>query len=77
MILKDTLRLVGLGVVVGLSVAWLEANTIRAFLFRVQPMDPATLVSTTALIVVLAVAITLRPALAAGRVDLARLIREE
>jgi putative ABC transport system permease protein len=77
LILKDTLRLVGIGVVVGLSVAWLEANTIRAFLFRVQPLDPATLLSTTALIVVLAVAITLRPALAAGRVDLARLIREE
>lgn len=77
LIVKDTLRLVGLGVVVGLSVAWLEANTIRAFLFRVHPMDPATLVSTTTVIVVLAVAITLRPALAAGRVDLARLIREE
>lgn len=77
MVLRETTRLIGVGLVVGLGLAWIEAATIRAFLFRVQPLDPVTLASVAAIILTLALAVSLRPALAAARVDLSRVLREE
>jgi ABC-type lipoprotein release transport system permease subunit len=50
---------------------------IRAFLFRVQPLDPATLAVVAVLILLLATAISLRPAFRAARVDLAEVLRSE
>jgi predicted permease len=76
-VLKETCGLVGLGIVIGLGMAWLGAGTIRAFLFRVQPLDPVTLVSVAASIMVLTLAVTLRPAVDAARVDLAEVLRQE
>lgn len=53
------------------------ASTIRAFLFRVQPLDPVTLGSVAAVMLLLSVAVSLRPALRAARVDLASVLRVE
>jgi len=76
-VLAETGRLVGLGLVAGFALAWLGANTIRAFLFQVQPFDAPTLVGVCVLILALAAAVTLRPALRAARVDLASVLRDQ
>jgi predicted lysophospholipase L1 biosynthesis ABC-type transport system permease subunit len=76
LLLADTVKLVGLGLVIGLSLAWLGASTIRAFLFKVQPLDPATLSVAALLILALALSISLKPVLRTAGVDVARVIRE-
>jgi hypothetical protein len=76
-VLAETGRLIGLGVAAGLLLAWMGAGLIRAFLFRVQPFDPATLVAVPALILLLALAVSLRPAWHAASVDLGRILRDE
>lgn len=76
-ILAETGRLVGVGLAVGLVLAWMEAGTVRAFLFRVQPLDPLTLAVVAGTILTLTAAVTLRPAITAARVDLARVLRDE
>ena len=43
LVLRESVVLVGIGLGVGLLLSYLGANVIRAFLFRVQPLDPATL----------------------------------
>jgi putative ABC transport system permease protein len=77
LVLRETVHLVGLGLLAGLGLAWLGAGTIRAFLFQVEPLDVATLASVSGLILTLALGVSLRPAIRAGRVELARLLRED
>ena len=77
LVLLETLRLVGAGVISGLALAWLGAGTIRAFLFRVEPLDILTLSAVALSIVALALLVSLRPALSAARVDLAHVLRDE
>ncbi|MEX2660615.1 MAG: FtsX-like permease family protein, partial [Vicinamibacterales bacterium] len=76
-VLAETGRLIGIGIVAGLGLAWLAAGTIRAFLFQVQPLDPITLGGASALILVLTLAVSLRAALRVARVDLAQVLRHE
>jgi putative ABC transport system permease protein len=77
LLLWQTVRLISLGLLIGLGLAWLGASTIRAFLFQVTPFDPATLIGVSATILAMAIVVSVRPALTAMRVDLARLLREE
>jgi predicted permease len=77
MVLSETVRLVGLGIIAGLGLAWLGASTIRSFLFQVQPLDPATLGVVAASILLLALLVSLRAALRAARVDLAAVLKAE
>ncbi|MEZ5319060.1 MAG: ABC transporter permease [Vicinamibacterales bacterium] len=77
LLLADTFRLVGLGLALGFGLSWLGAGTIRAFLFQVEPFDPVVTGTVSVLIVVLAVLVSLRPAFAAARVDLATVLRED
>jgi predicted permease len=77
LLLTETFRLVGAGLLLGFALSWLGAGTIRAFLFQVEPFDPLVTGSVAAVIVALAVLVTLRPAMAAARVDLARVLRED
>ena len=76
LVLAETAKLVGIGLLVGLVLAWLGASTIRAFLFKVQPLDPATLSGAAFLILALALAVSLKPALRTAGVDVARVLRE-
>ena len=75
-VLRESAILVGVGLAVGLGVAWLGASTIRAFLFQIQPLDVATLATVAAMILVLALTVSLRPAINATRVDLAKLLKD-
>jgi ABC-type antimicrobial peptide transport system permease subunit len=77
LVLTQTVRLVGLGLLIGFGLAWIGAGTIRSFLFQVQPFDPTTLVAVSATILGLAVAVSLKPAIAAARMDVARVLRDE
>jgi putative ABC transport system permease protein len=77
LLLTDTIKLVGLGLLLGFVLSWLGAGMIRAFLFQVEPFDPFVTGSVAALIIVLALVVSLRPALAAARIDLARVLRQD
>jgi predicted permease len=76
-VLAETGRLIGLGLVAGLLLTWVGAGLIRAFLFRVQPFDAATLAGVSVLILLLALAVSLRPAWHAATVDLAHILKDE
>lgn len=76
-VLRDTARLVGVGLAAGLVLAVLGARLIRALLYRVEPLDPAVLGTVSAVIFGLALLVSLRPALEATRLDLTRSLREE
>lgn len=76
-VLGQTGRMVGIGLAAGLALSWMGASTIRAFLFRVEPLDPATLATVGAAILVVTLAVSLKPALRAARVDLSQVLREE
>jgi ABC-type antimicrobial peptide transport system permease subunit len=77
LLLVDTLRLVLAGLGLGVLLVWMGASTIRAFLYRVEPLDLVTLGTVSAAILALTLAVTLRPAAAASRVDLVRVLRED
>ena len=77
LLLSDTFRLVGAGLVLGFGLSWLGAGTIRAFLFQVEPFDPLVTAGAAATIAVVATVVSLRPALRVSRLDLARVLREE
>jgi predicted permease len=77
LVLRDTARLVGVGLIAGLGLAFAGARLIRSLLYQVAPLDPVVLVTAAALIFGLALLVSLRPALATTRVDLTRSLREE
>jgi putative ABC transport system permease protein len=76
LVLRDTARLVGIGLVAGLALAVAGARLIRSLLYQVEPLDPLVLATTAAAIFGLALLVSLRPALEAT-VDLTRSLREE
>jgi predicted permease len=77
LVLRDTARLVGIGLIAGLALAVAGARLIRSLLYQVEPLDPLVLVTTAAGIFALALLVSLRPAFEASRVDLTRSLREE
>ena len=56
---------------------WKLSATIRSFLFQVEPFDPLTLGTVATMILLLAVAVSLRAALRVARVDLAQVLRAQ
>jgi ABC-type antimicrobial peptide transport system permease subunit len=76
-VIAETGRLVGGGLAVGLGLAWLGANTVRAFLFQITPLDPLTLTAVASLIMALALIVSVRPAVRAARVDLGSVLKEQ
>ena len=76
-LLTDTVRLVGIGLVIGVGMSWLGAETIRSFLFQVEPLDPFVTGGVAGAIIALALVVSLRPAIATARVDLARVLRDD
>lgn len=76
-ILSETTRLVGIGILLGLGLVWMGSGMIRAFLFGIGPMDPATLFGASALVLVLVAAAGLKPVSSVMRMDVSRTLREE
>jgi len=69
MILSEGLVLLAIGVAAGMGAALLLTRLLKSLLFEVQPADPPTLVSVTALLIVVALVAILIPARRAFRVD--------
>jgi hypothetical protein len=76
-VLGETGRLVGLGLVVGVFIVWANAATIRAFLLKTEPLDLLSLAGTAGLILAVTAVVSLRPAIAASRVDIVRVLRDQ
>ncbi|HEX6995735.1 MAG TPA: FtsX-like permease family protein [Gammaproteobacteria bacterium] len=76
-VLRDTVRLVGIGLAAGIALALLGAKTIRGLLYQVEPLEPAVLASTASLILACALLVSLKPAVEAARLDLTRSLRDE
>ena len=77
LVLGGTLRLVGIGVVIGLVVAFVSTRWVRSLLFGLQPHDPLTIgLAVLALMAVAAIAVYL-PARRASRVDPMLSLRHE
>jgi predicted permease len=77
LVLADAARPVGIGLIAGFGLAVASARLIRSLLYQVRPLDPLVLVTTAAVIFAFALLVSLRPALAAPRLDLSRSLREE
>lgn len=75
-VVRETARLVGLGLAAGLALTWLAAGTVKALLFRIQPLDPLTLAAVAGSILTLAFIVSVRPALRAARVDVASMLKD-
>jgi predicted permease len=69
LILRSGLRLVGLGLVLGLGIAAGAARLIASLLYQVEPLNPLIYGSVAALLLVVAILACLLPSLRASRVD--------
>jgi putative ABC transport system permease protein len=77
LVVRESASLTGFGLCVGFLISWMGASTIRAFLLHIQPLDPFTLGATAALILLVSLGVSIRPALRAARLDLAQVLRSE
>jgi predicted permease len=69
MVVRGAMRVVFVGVVVGLAAAWFLARLLSWFLVAVQPRDPITLISVPLLLCGVALIATLVPARRASKVS--------
>jgi predicted permease len=76
MVLKEGLRLVAIGTVIGVVVAFFVGRSMNALLFGVPPTDPQTIALAVALCLATALLGCLRPAVRAARVDPMTALRE-
>jgi predicted permease len=76
-VLGTAMRWVGGGVVIGLAAALAMSRFLSSLLFGLDPVDPATLVVTTAALVLVAALAAYGPARRASRLDPVRALRYE
>jgi predicted permease len=76
-VLREAGLVAGSGLLAGIAIAWASLEPIRAFLFQVEPFDARSVATAAVLLVALIVAVSLKPARAAMRVDVARILAEE
>jgi predicted permease len=69
MVLRESMLLVGIGVAAGLAAAIAAGRFVAAFLFGLEPRDPATIAVATAVMIAVAALAGYLPARRASRVD--------
>jgi putative ABC transport system permease protein len=77
LVFGEGLRLIALGVLAGLAVAIALSRVLRAFLFEVEPTDPATLIAVGLLFIGVALLACWVPARRAAQVDPLEALRNE
>jgi predicted permease len=77
LVLRDSLRLVSLGLVLGLAASLFAARWISSQLFGLAPLDPGALSVAVLLMLAVAGAASYLPARAACRIDPTRALRQE
>jgi len=75
--LSQGLRVVAIGLVIGLAVAFVGTQLLSSLLYEVSPTDPLTFVVTSVIFAMVAFAATYVPARRAARLDPIRLLRQE
>ena len=76
-VLGEELRVIGLGVVVGVLLSLAGGRLLAALLFGVTPSDPAVLIAVSVGVLAAATIATMRPAWRATQVDPVWVLREE
>jgi putative ABC transport system permease protein len=77
LVLGEGARLVGLGAMLGLTLALATTQALRGLLFEVQPLDPVALAAALGLLMAVAGLALYIPMRQAGRVDPATMLRAE
>ena len=77
LVLRRGLALAAAGACAGLGISLAVARLIDGLLFAVSPADPWTLAGTSLLMMAVAVAASVAPALRATRIDPIRCLRQE
>jgi putative ABC transport system permease protein len=77
LVVRNGLRLVMIGLVIGLAGAFAATRTMQAMLFGVAPKDPLTFIAVPALLILTALVATWVPASYASRADPATALRTE
>lgn len=77
LVVRDTVRLVALGLTIGLVGGVGVGHTMRGLLYRTQPADPATMAGVATLLIVVALVATILPATRAARLDPVQALRSE
>ena len=77
LVVKDGLKLAGVGVGIGAAAAFWAGKFVKPLLFDVSARDPVIFVLVAALLVVVAVAASWVPALRASRVDPSEALRAD
>jgi predicted permease len=77
MILKDSLWMVGAGVLLGLPGAYAIGTTLKTALFRMEPLDPAIVALSFVTLTVIALLAAWIPARRASSIDPVRALQEE
>ena len=75
MVVRETLVVVGLGLLAGLLAAAAAGRLIQGLLFAVEPSDPATLGLVVLCVLGLGVVASIVPAVRASRLDPAKALR--
>jgi ABC-type antimicrobial peptide transport system permease subunit len=73
----DALRLIVVGLLVGIPLALLSATALRGVIFGVEPVDPPTLIAVAALLIASGLAASVLPALRVARLDPAETLRDD
>jgi len=77
LLMATGLRLVVIGIVIGLAVTVLSSRLVGGLLFEVSPLDPVTFAAVVAVLVGVTAGATLVPARRASRTDPAGILRSE
>jgi predicted permease len=77
MIARQGLRLLLIGITLGLAAAWAASRALRSLLHGVSPTDPLTFVAVPLLLAIVALAAAYVPARAASRVDPMLVLRQD
>jgi putative ABC transport system permease protein len=77
MVLGEGARLAAVGLVIGLVAAWYLSRFMQGMLFEIEPTDPLTFALLGLLVLAIALAATLLPAMRAMRVDPVEALRSE
>jgi ABC-type antimicrobial peptide transport system permease subunit len=77
MVVGQSLRVTGVGIVIGLAGALATTRVMQSLLFGVSATDPVTLIGVTVILVTLGALASYAPARRATRVDPAEVLRRE
>jgi ABC-type antimicrobial peptide transport system permease subunit len=77
MVLADSLRMVGAGVLIGFPSAYAVGRYLESLLYGLKPLDPTTASLALAALIAIAAVAALLPARRAARVNPLTALREE